>query len=438
MTPVRASLWCAAVVIGVLTASPLMARDAAFVSPGGGTSNNDDEAVKVEPKADIDTGDSILNVPRRTTLFFVNESGMPVQVEKTSVNSDGNVTAEIVNDDCSKQATIAPQSRCSIEISITPNQPGGWTVEALLTHNGAGRIARAKLSGKTTGAAQTNEKKEMDLAMNAKEVKPVTFGDIEIGGKAVRSALMVNDSPDPITLYSIDVIAADNGLQKLDQGCAVDMELKPGESCPVTLLWAPTAAGDISTDLIIRHSGRMGFAVIPIRGNVKGASVADAGRGADKSGDKNVPPPPTAAELEKATSGRIPQITADTLSAAATPSGALRLIGTVGVHAVLLLPSGTTAVVGAGDEIDLGDKKGKVLTVDPKSVEILVGDEKKTLALGLAPELAAKAAAAATTSGGQRDESKFAKKPASQSTPSSVALPTSALGSYPKSMGGSP
>ncbi len=437
MTPRRASLWCAAVMIGVLSASPLMARDAAFVSPGG-TTNSDDEAVRVEPKADIDTGDSILSVPRRTTLFFVNESGMPVQVEKTAVNSDGNVTAEIVNDDCSKQGTIAPQSRCSIEISITPNQPGGWSVEALLTHNGAGRIARAKLTGKTSGAVQTNEKKEMDLALNAKEVKPVAFGDVEVGGKAVRSALMVNDSADPITLYSIDVIAADNGLQKLDQGCAVDMELKPGESCPVTLLWTPTAAGDISTDLIIRHSGHMGFAVIPIRGNVKGASASDV-KTSDKSGDKNVPPPPTAAELERATSGKIPQITADTLAAAATPSGTLRLIGTVGVHAVLLLPNGTTAVAGAGDEIDLGDKKGKVLTVDPKAVEILVGEEKKTLTLGMAPELAAKAAAAATatTTGGQRDESKSAKRPMSQSAPLSAALPPSPMSAYPK-MGGSP
>ena len=54
---------------------------------------------------------------------------------------------------------------------------------------------------------------------------------------------MVNDSPTPITLYSIDVIEAANGLQRLDQGCAVDMELEPGESCPVTLLWSPSENG---------------------------------------------------------------------------------------------------------------------------------------------------------------------------------------------------
>src|SRR6202012_1782228 len=106
---------------------------------------------------------------------------------------------------------------------------------------------------------------------NAKEVKPVDFGDVGVGdGKVVRSTLMVNNSPEPITLYAIDVIEADNGLQKLDQGCAVDMELASGASCPVTLLWTPKTNGPVSTDLIIRHSGKMGFAVIPVRGVAKG------------------------------------------------------------------------------------------------------------------------------------------------------------------------
>ena len=230
----------AAAVIGMMISSPITARDAAFMEPATGSGGASDEAVKVEPKSEIDIGETNVNMARRTTLFFVNASNMPVQVEKVRrVNSDASVSAEIANDDCSKQGSIAAQSRCSVELSVTPTSPGAWSVEVLMTHNGAGRIARAKVSGKTSGTVASGDRKETGLDMSAKEVTPVNFGDLDVNGKAVRSALMVNDSPDSITLYSIDVIEADNGLELLDQGCAVDMELKPGETCPVTLVWAP-------------------------------------------------------------------------------------------------------------------------------------------------------------------------------------------------------
>jgi hypothetical protein len=399
----------AAAVIGVLVSSPVAARDAAFLDPGTlGSGGPGDEAVKVEPKNEIDIGDTVVGMTRRTTLFFVNESPAAVRVDKVDLNSDANVTATVSNDDCSKQGSIAPQSRCSVEISVTPSGPGAWTVEALMTHNGAGRLARAKISGKTSGSVDT-EKKETGLAVSSKEASPVDFGEVDLNAKAVRSALMVNDSPEPITLYSIDVIEANNGLERLDQGCTVDMELKPGESCPVTLVWTPSEGGQISTDLIIRHSGRLGFAVIPIRGKAKGGAepqsnqkVSMDSKGTAKSAAS--PPPPTADELEKATSGKIAPLSASALPAGAgtgmpAPTGPMRLIGTVGNRAVLLLPDETTKVVGTGDEFTLDDDKTvKVKNVTAKSVTLMIGDKIKELTLGEAPELVAKAAAAEAAS----------------------------------------
>ena len=92
---------------------------------------------------------------------------------------------------------------------------------------------RARADGQDIGLRASSENKNTGLSVNAKDTKPVDFGDVTIGdGKIVRSTLMINDSPDPITIYSIDVIEADNGLQRLDQGCAVDMELAPGSFVP--------------------------------------------------------------------------------------------------------------------------------------------------------------------------------------------------------------
>lgn len=379
------------------------ARDAAFLDPGIGATGASDEAIKVEPKGDIDTGESILNVARHTTVFFVNQTGKPILVEKVSVNSDGNVAAEIANDDCSKQGSIPAQSRCSVEVSVTPSTPGGWSVDILLTHDGAGRIARSKLTGKTTGSTATTERKDTGLALSNKESAPVSFGDVEVGAKAVRSALMVNDSPEPITLYAIDVIEASNGLQRLEQGCAVDMELKPGESCPVTLIWTPTSNGQVSTDLIIRHSGRLGFAVIPIRGNAKGLATAITGKDGSKTvssgsdSSKTLPPPPSAQDLEK--SGvKIPQLSAAALGAAPMPvAPSMRLIGSVGNRAVLLNGDGTTSVVTVGDEFDSGGFKAKLISINNGKTAVIMQDgRRKTLTLSAAPELMAKARGAAS------------------------------------------
>jgi len=367
------------------------ARDAAFLDPsaaGGGG----EEAVKVDPKAEIDIGETVLAVAKRTSVFFVNQTNLAVKIEKIVLNADSNVTAEATTNDCMKQGSIAPQSRCSVEISVTPTSPGGWSVDVLMTHNGAGRITRARLTGKTSGST-SSDNKSSGLAVNTKEVKPIDFGDINIGdGKIVRSTLMINDSPEPITIYAIDVIEADNGLQKLDQGCAVDMELVPGASCPVTLVWEPKSSGPVSTDLIIRHSGKLGFAVIPIRGVAKGISLI-SGNGETKSPLSSkkdiVPLPPSAADLEKEMAGKISPISGASLQgpsansgpAAYSGDGNLHLIGTVGDRALILKPNGETVIVSMGGEFTSGDKSAQLISVSVHSADVTIEGKKKTLML---------------------------------------------------------
>lgn len=394
----------------LLTASPAMARDVAFVEPGSvGGAGSPDEAFKIEPKSEVDIGDSIINIVRRESLFFVNQTGGPVKIEKIALSSDSTVNAQIVNDDCSKQGTLAPLSRCSVELSVTPTGPGSWGIELLMTHNGPGRITRAKITGKTAGS-DASDKRDRGLFLSTKDTKPIEFGDVVAGeGKVVRSALMVNDSPSPITIYSIDVIEADKSLTRLDQGCSADMDLKPGESCPVTLVWQPTATERISTDLIIRHSGQLGFAVIPVRGNAKGSDTNKENSSSTTSpappqatAKVDIPPPPppqpTATEVAKEVAKAVtPGHSSAGISGASlsTATGSVHLIGTVGLRAVLLKPDGTTTVVQAGDSVDLGDDApAKVENVGATSAVLTIGGKKKDLMLEAVRELKEKAAAA--------------------------------------------
>lgn len=395
-----------AVVVFACAAGVAAARDAAFLDPGSASGGQAEEALKVEPKAEIDVGETALNMTKRSSVFFSNQSGTAVRVEKVTVNGDANVTGEISANDCLKQGSIEPGSRCSVEVSVTPSSPGSWNVDVLMTHNGAGRITRAKLTGKTGGSSVT-ETKGSGLALSAKEAKPVDFGDVTIGsGKVVRSALMVNDSAEAITLYSIDVIEADNGLQRLEQGCAVDMELPPGASCPVTLLWMPKNNGPVSTDLIIRHSGKMGFAVVPVRGMAKGGADAVRGDGRQATGESGgsssrkdvVPLPPSASDLEQAMAGRVAPVSSAALGGDSSSSGSggdgrLHLIGTIGERALILKPDGQTEIAAMGGEFEVGGKTAKVVAIGPRSAALVVDGVRRELKLEAASSLVEKARA---------------------------------------------
>ncbi len=394
----------------LVTAGPAWAsRDAAFQPPIAGGSGTIEEAIKVEPKNEIDLGDTPISLGRRATFFFVNQSSQTVNIEGVTANGDSNVKAEIMADDCTRGKSIQAGSRCSVTIEVTPAGYGSWAAELLFTHDGAGRIARAKALGKTGG--MKTEKQDAGLAISTKDIKPVDFGEVEIGtDKAVRSALMVNDSNENITILSIEVIAPDNGLETIDQGCAPDMELKVGESCPVTLMWKPQTRGNVSTDLIIRHSGRLGFAVIPIRGKAKepkdgivpSTAVSSGKTGSGSlltSGTSRVTrgssvPPPSLDDVQNAIAGKIAPLSVDGVEAILDQGDApvkpkiqysvdeVKLIGTVGSRAVLYLPDGSTKTASVGDEVSLSEtSKLKVLAITARQAEIQIGKDKKKLVL---------------------------------------------------------
>lgn len=390
-------------------------RDASFLDPGanvggGSAAAMGGDAVIVEPKSEMDIGESSVNVERRVVLFFTNQSGMPVDIEKVTLNGDGNLASSVISDDCTKENRIAPSSRCSVIVALTPSSPGPWTAEVLMTHKGAGHIARAKIAGKASGTAASQERKESGLFLSSKDVAPVNFGEVDVGGKAVRSALLVNDSVDSITLLSIDLIAADNGLARLEQGCLVDLDLKPGESCPITLVWKPEARGNVSTDMIVRHSGKMGFIVIPVRGTTReakdgnGTSETRSSRssgGQTGRGDKQAMPP-TADELEKIAAGTIPVVPASALNGAyaggtAADSGndaQFHLIGTVGVRAVLLKPDGTTAIVAPNEDMPYGTGTFRLVSITSRTARLLVNGKKVDLVLEEVQSLTEKGIAA--------------------------------------------
>jgi hypothetical protein len=380
------------VLSGLLLPYPVLARDAAFVEPGTVTAKGGGgEALTADPKL-YEAGESNVGIARRVTLFFANVGGNPLSISDVSTAGDGNVTAQMTANDCQKNGKLIGGSRCSVTLTITPTSSGPWSVEVLTTHDGPGRIARAVVSGKALNDAKTAGSGE-GLNQNSKEVKPVDFGEVDANGDpAVRTTLMVNDSPEDIAIMAIDLIAVNKGLDRLDQGCVPDQILKPGESCPVTLRWTPYGKVALVTDLIIRHTAKIGFTVIPVRGHtVGGVEIAGeedgnrTGRLVKTTRTGLLLPPPSATEIDSL-AVKIPPVQAQELTHGndrtrlADGDDAVYFIGQVGNRAILQ-HNGLTKVVASASEAEIDDVNVKLLRIGDKIAYMTVNGKARNVKL---------------------------------------------------------
>lgn len=403
------------------TALPAMAqRNASFLSPastGGKPGEGAAAALAntlVADPASIDSGETLVNVARRITVFFFNNFRAPVTVAGLQLNADGNVRSKIISDDCADLKTIPVQDRCAVALEITPSSPGPWSVELLMTHSGQGRIARAEVIGSTLGKA---DERAEGLAISKKIAAPLDFGPVKAyEEKAVRTLLIENDSMEPLTISTIDLIALGNeGLSLRNKGCKEGDELKPGESCPVTVIWEPHGGGNISTDLIMRHTGNLGFVVVPIRGN---ATVESEEGGKDGDGKKTAggkspggtslvprsnyagtqsssPSLNTLPTLSMPSPGQvatqIPPMQSGSLSAPGLDSEGgralpmLALIGTVGGRAILGGADGQTTVIGLGEKKPVDGVEVELLQLEPTRAVIRYEGARLELSLRRAP-----------------------------------------------------
>ena len=128
-------------------------REAAFVQPAKGLTPKGDsnQSMRADP-VETDVGETSVRVTKRATIFFTNSGSEEVQIKETKINADDNVAVEVAANDCQQMGKIAPNDRCAITLVIKPISGGAWTSEVLLSHTGAGRVAKANLIGNTLGS----------------------------------------------------------------------------------------------------------------------------------------------------------------------------------------------------------------------------------------------------------------------------------------------
>lgn len=366
-------------------------REASFVQPGtgpGGKRDNDD-AIAASPR-EMDVGDTIVGITKRVRLYFTNYSGREATISDVSLSADSNVRTEIAADDCTKITKLKPNDKCSVSLEITPNSPGKWTGEVVMIHDAPGRVSRATLSGATAGEVGAGGQQPGLSLVGANKDQMIDFGTVPPGGNAVRSVLLANDSPNPLLIEKLELVAADRSLSLMGEGgCVEGAEVAPGGSCPVTVIWQP-GGRDISTDLIIRHTGPMGFAVIPVRGKTGGEGGADmrtertpTATAVDAPDMEAMQEAPPSLPVGKS---KIPAISAGALYGRGhMPSNSmgssLVLRGTSGKRAILADADGNVIVAGEDEVIQSDGTAVRILNVEPHQVMIDSGGVKMKLDL---------------------------------------------------------
>ena len=319
-------------------------RDAAFVQPtAGGGKHDSDEVISPSPKQ-ADLGPTIIGITKRVTLYFTNYSGRDATISSISINADSNIRTEAVQNDCTALEKLKANDKCSVIIEITPNSPGKWTAEVVVVHDAAGRISRATITGDTAGDSSANGQQPGLSLVGAAKDQQIDFGDVAIGSHAARSVLLANDSASTLKIEKIELVAPDKGLALTDQGCKEGDEVPAGASCPVTVLWQPTGSSDISTDLIIRHTGPVGFAVIPVRGKSGGGAPTTTASNDTKPqvvaaslpvSNTAIPAIPAADLFARAAGEKVTMPKCAKDSVVGTGSGTMMLRGMAGEQAIL-------------------------------------------------------------------------------------------------------
>lgn len=367
------------------SAQPAGGREAAFIEPGRGTIGKDapTEIVYATP-ANLDVGETIVGVAKRVTLFFNNSGAQDATIAQMTVSADGNVLAELIDNDCQTLGRVPAGERCSVGVQITPNSPGPWTAEIVVVHDGPGRVTRAAVLGSTAGEVGNSGQQPGLSLLGSEKAQVIDFGSVEVGNSAVRSVLLVNDSPNSLTIESMELITPGRGLALVKEGCAVGLEISAGNSCPVTVRWEPLGRGDVSTDLIIRHTGPVGFAVLPVRGLVTGAlgGAASGGVSSARSADS---PEAAAASLPTAPGGKVPPISAAALFAKAAGGGdaKLTLRGVVGQRALLADAGGSVMVGSVGQTIVAEGVEHRIISVEKDRVVITADGGKVELTMNM-------------------------------------------------------
>lgn len=147
---------------------------------------------------------------------------------------------EITSDGCSG-STVEPGGRCTVAVAFTPAGTGSRRAVLELRGNFANAPLELPLLGEGVAPHPRVDRRE------------VGFGSHPVGGRPVSEALRVeNDGTAPLELDAVVVEGAAADDFSVSAAACTRAPLAPGDSCPVSVSFAPTAQGPRRATLRLR------------------------------------------------------------------------------------------------------------------------------------------------------------------------------------------
>lgn len=171
----------------------------------------------------------------------------PMSVVSASIDG-GSSGFSVLSDRCTA-ATVTPGRDCSVTVNFTPPYFGGWNDTLVFDTGGEQVLVPLDGSG---GGTET-----VVSPAGRAEPQAVWFGTVRAGTtSSPRGIRIVNDGSGPMNVESIVLVADEREARftVADQTCTHEAIL-PGESCSVSVAFAPDAAGIERATLAVETNG---------------------------------------------------------------------------------------------------------------------------------------------------------------------------------------
>lgn len=313
----------------------------------------------VGPKEAVDFG-AVQSGRDRVTraISLTNEGGLGVKVTDIRLAAPDD-QLEISQESC-KNLDLPTGAKCTVAVTWRPSRPGRLDNVVLVEHSGRTRNITVPLKGQAQapGFARRNGATEAEDLILASPDK-VDFESPSRGSLSSKAILITNIDEQPINISRVELVGSPASLRISDDACS-KRSLDPGRACLITLLYTPTAAVDLSINMVVHHSGPRGYVVIPVSGRAPNNEALVAA--------------PASPANPSVAAGGMPSLIPDEPNQGG--STRMRLRGTSGRNAIIER-GGRTHIV----------NDGKPFTADGVTYKVAVTDGSVTLSAENAPTI---------------------------------------------------
>ena len=191
-------------------------------------------------------------------LELANSGTASLRIESLVVAENPLKEFRVARTDCTGGGPLRPRDTCIVEVLFSPVVDGARTATLVISHDAAGGATRVQMTGRGLSP------------IDGFQISPLRgeFGTVEIGAWSdIATFNLQNPGQGPLTLQEVALrgpAAADYRL--VPGSCAMATAVAPRADCTIGVRFQPTAIGERSATLEIRHDAPDGSDTIPLRG----------------------------------------------------------------------------------------------------------------------------------------------------------------------------